>query len=83
MSYLPESYNQNKNKIKVELDLSNDEPKSHLKVQQTFIYLQNLLKRWLPSFKLQSTHVNLSKLFNVIKNDVVEKAVCDELFKKG
>ena len=39
MSYLPESYSHNKNKIKVELDLSNDEPRSHLKVQQTFIYL--------------------------------------------
>ena len=62
--------------------MSNDEPKSHLKVQQTFTYLQNLLKRWLPRLKLQTTHVNLSKLFNVIKNDVVGKAVCDELFKK-
>ena len=33
--------------------------------------------------KLKPTSVNLSRLSNVVKNDVVEKDVYDELVKKG
>ena len=44
MSYFPEPYTRSKNKIKVQLDLSNNAAKSDLKIKQVLIY-QNLLKR--------------------------------------
>ena len=38
MSYFPEPYSHNKNKIKTELDLSNYATKSSLKTQQVLIH---------------------------------------------
>ena len=44
MSYFPEPYDNNKNKMKVDLNLSNYATKSDFKTQQVFIN-QILLKR--------------------------------------
>ena len=44
MSYFLEQYTQSKNKIKVELDLSNHATKSNLKTQQVLI-CQSFVKR--------------------------------------
>ena len=44
MSHFPEPHTQSRNKIKVELDLSNYATKSDLKMQQVLVH-RNLLKR--------------------------------------
>ena len=92
MSYFPEPYTRNKNKIEVELDLSNYATKSDLKNAAGVVTLKFANKANLASLKskihkldldeLETTPVDSSKLSDVVKNEVVKKAVDDELVKK-
>ena len=100
MSYFPVAYTCSKNKIKVELDLSNYATKSDLK-NTTSIDTSNFAKKadlfhlWLEvdkldietsaeldADKLKPVSVDLERLKHVVDNDVVKKAVYDELVKK-
>ena len=45
MSYYPQPYSHNKNKIKIELDLSNLATKSDIKKQQVLINTAQLTKK--------------------------------------
>ena len=45
MSYYPQPYSHNKNKIKIELDLSNHATKSDVKKQQVLINTAQLTKK--------------------------------------
>ena len=78
--------------IWVELNLSNDVAKSDLK-SETGIDTSKFAKKLdlaclkldvdkLDIDKLKTTLVDLSKISNVVKNDVVKKAEYDELVKK-
>ena len=92
MSYFPEPFSQNKNKIKIELDLSNYATKSHLKGAtgiDTSKFTKKInsvkLKLDVDDFdvdKLKTVPVDLSKLSDVVKNQVVKKSVYDKLVKK-
>ena len=92
MSYFPEPYTRNKNKIEAELDLSNYATKSDLKNAAGVVTLKFANKADLASLKskidkldldeLETTPVDSSKLSDVVKNEVVKKAVYDELVKK-
>ena len=78
MSYFPERYSHSKNKIKLKLDLSNYATKSGLKSATGFDTSKLVKKADLVSFKSDSdksetTPVDLSRLSNVVKNDVVTK----------
>ena len=92
MSYFPEPYTRNKNKIEAELDLSNYATKSDLKNAAGVVTLKFANKADLASLKskidkldldeLETTPVDSSKLSDVVKNEVVKKAAYDELVKK-
>ena len=83
MSYFPELCTLNKNKIKVELDLSNYVTKSDLKntigvdtsnfAEKADLdsLISNIDK--LDIHETETTLVDLSKLTNVVKNEVVKK----------
>ena len=83
MSYFPEPFSRNKNKIKVELDFSNYATKSDLKGAtdintSKFAKKSNFakLKSDVDDFdidKLKTVPVHLSKLIDVVKNEVVKK----------
>ena len=82
-----ESGSYGRNMIKVELDLSNNATKSDLKGAAGIDKSQLAKKIDLGNIKsdvdrwdaLESILVDLSKLSKVVKNDVVEKTVYDEL----
>ena len=86
-SWYPESGSYGRNMIKVELDLSNNATKSDLKGTAGTDTSQLAKKINLGNIKsdvdrwdaLESILVDLSKLSKVVKNDVVEKTVYDEL----
>ena len=86
-SWYPESGSYGRNMIKVELDLSNNATKSDLKGAAGIDTSQLAKKINLGNIKsdvdrwdaLESILVDLSKLSKVVKNDVVEKTVYDEL----
>ena len=86
-SCYPESGSYGRNMIKVELDLSNNATKSDLKGAAGIDKSQLAKKIDLGNIKsdvdrwdaLESILVDLSKLSKVVKNDVVEKTVYDEL----
>ena len=63
MSYFPKPQ-ANKNKIEVELDLSNYAPKSHLKTQQLSIY-RNFLKNDLVSLKSEVDKLDIDEVKKV------------------
>ena len=65
MIVFPEPYNRSKNKINVELNLSNYATKSDQKTQQVIIH-PILLKRLIQQ-NYETTPVDLSKQSNVIK----------------
>ena len=77
MSYFPERYSHSKNKKKLKLDLSNYATKSGLKSATGFDTSKLAKKANLVSFRSDSdkseTTVDLSRLSNVVKNDVVTK----------
>ena len=84
LSYFPESH-PNKNKTEVELDLSNYSTKSD-QVNTTGVAASQFSKKddlvnlksdadKLDFDKLKTTHVDLSKLNNVVNNHVVKKDV--------
>ena len=92
MSYSPELNNHNKSKIKFKLDLSNYATKSDSK-EAAGIDTSIFAKRAdlaslkldvddLDIYKLKTVPVDLNKLSNVVKNNVVRKSVYDELVKK-
>ena len=88
MIYFPESYPRSK-KIKVELDLSNYATKSDLKNEISIDTSKFATKVDLVSLKskidkldigeLESTPVDLIKLSDVVKNEVVKKSVSENL----
>ena len=88
MSYIPEPYTLNKNKIKVELDLFNYATTSGLKIKtgvdkSDFAKMANLASLILDiddldTDKLKAVPIDLYKLSNV----VVKKTVYDKLVKK-
>ena len=83
MNYFPEPYTHSKNKIKVELDLSNYITKSDLETQQVLIHQILPRKSDLASLKSEIDKLDdLSKVSDVVKNGVVKKTVFDELLKK-
>ena len=83
MSCFPEPFQHTINKIKIELDLDNYATKSDLKsatcfVTSKFAYNADLvsLKSDVDDFDtLKTVLVDLNKLSNVVKNDVVKKTV--------
>ena len=92
MSYFPEPYTSSKNEIKFELDLSIYATKSDLKSAKD-VDISNIAKNsdvvCLKSDidkqdidKLETTPVNLNKLSNIVKIELVKKTVYDELVKK-
>ena len=88
MSYFAEAYTGSKNKMKVELDLSNYATKFDLKNAASidtsdFAVLFNLKSKIdkLDIDKLETTPVVSSKLSDVIKNEVIKKDVYDLLIK--
>ena len=82
MSYFPESNNHDKSKTKVELDLPNYAAKSDLK-GATIINISKVpdwpnLKSDVDNLdigKLETVPVDLNKLRNVVKDEVVKNAV--------
>ena len=74
MNYFPEQHSHSKNRLKVELDLSNYATKSDSKFANNDD---------LASLKLMTAPVNLNKLSNVVKNDFVKKTLYHDLFEKG
>ena len=75
MSYFPEPET-NKNKIEVELDLPNYATKSEPTVDTSLVDNLANLKSDVDEFyidELKTTSVDLSKLSNVVSNDVVKK----------
>ena len=93
MSYFWESYTRKKNKIKVELDLSNYAKKSDLK-NATGVDTSKFAKKIdlanlkldiekLDIGKLETTPTDSSKLINAVERDFVKKTVYDELVKKS
>ena len=91
MGYSPASYTHIKNKIKVEVDLSNHATKYNLKNAtgvDTSKFAENIdlaSLKWntdeLDINELETTPVDLSKLSDAVKNEVFKKAVYDELVK--
>ena len=89
MNYFLEPYSRSKNKIKVELDLSNYATKSDLKNTAgvgTLLFakktdLASLKANVDDSDKLKTVPVDLGKLNNAVTNEVVKKDVYDELVK--
>ena len=83
MRYFPELYSHSQNKINVELDLPYSVTKSDLKMTAGIDTSKPAKKADLVTFKLdvdkldldklKATSVDLSKLINVVKNDVVQK----------
>ena len=77
MSYFPKPYSQNKNKIKVELDLSHYATQSDFKKCNKYGYIKIAKKDDLASLTsdadkldihtLETTPIDLSKLSNVVK----------------
>ena len=92
ISYFPATFIHSKSKIKVELDLSIYIPKSGLKLATGIDTSEFAQKADLMGFKLdvdqldfdkfETAHVDISKLSNVTKNDIVNKSLSDELVKK-
>ena len=88
MSYFPGLYGSSKNKINVELYLSNYLTKSDLKsatgidISQFAKKKNNLLTLKSVIDQLENNPVDLNKLSDVLKNDVIERFVYDELVKK-
>ena len=87
MSYSPVPYSNIKNKINVELDLSNYGTKSDLKNATGFNTSKFAKEADLASLKsdvdrldidLQSTSIELSKLRNGVENEVVKKTLYEE-----
>ena len=81
MSYFP-PYSHSKNKIEVKLDLTNYATKSdlaNLKLDDDKSDIDKLEKLNVYELKLAST--DLSKLSDIVKNDVVKKTEYDELVK--
>ena len=92
LSYFPAPYTRSKSKIKVELDLPNHTKKSDLKNATDVDVSEFAKKTDLASLKpkidkldideLEIFPVDISKLSNVVKNEVVKKTLYDELVKK-
>ena len=91
VSYFLESYSHNKSKIRVELDLSSYATKSDLQ-KVTSINTSKFTKKVdLGNLKsdvndlvidnLKTVPVDLSKLSNLVKNDVFKRTLNDELVK--
>ena len=91
VSYFLESYSHNKSKIRVELDLSSYATKSDLQ-KVTSINTSKFTKKVdLGNLKsdvndlvidnLKNVPVDLSKLSNLVKNDVFKRTLNDELVK--
>ena len=81
VSYFP-LYSHSKNKIEVKLDLTNYATKSdlaNLKLDDDKSDIDKLEKLNVYELKLAST--DLSKLSDIVKNDVVKKTEYDELVK--
>ena len=81
VSYFP-PYSHSKNKIEVKLDLTNYPTKSdlaNLKLDDDKSDIDKLEKLNVYELKLAST--DLSKLSDIVKNDVVKKTEYDELVK--
>ena len=86
MGYSPASYTHIKNKIKVEVDLSNHATKYNSVDTSKFSENVDLASlKWntdeLDINELETTPVDLSKLSDAVKNEVFKKAVYDELVK--
>ena len=80
MSYFPERYAWSKNKIKVELDLSNYATKSDLK-SGTGVDTSNFVKKsHLASLKSDVDELNIDKLKNVSSNLDSFKSKVDKLY---
>ena len=92
MSYSPVPYSNIKNKINVELDLSDYGTKSDLKNATGFNTSKFAKEADLASLKsdvdrldideLESTSIELSKLRNGVENEVVKKTLYEEQVKK-
>ena len=90
--YFPKSYEPVGGDIYVKVDLSNDAKKVDIKIMShidtSSFALKSNLASLNPEFdkldidKLVSVPVDLSKLSDVVKNDVVKKAVYDKLVAK-
>ena len=90
--YFPKSYEPVGGDIYVKVDLSNDAKKADIKIMShidtSSFALKSNLASLNPEFdkldidKLVSVPVDLSKLSDVVKNDVVKKAVYDKLVAK-
>ena len=91
VSYFLESYSHNKSKIRVELDLSSYATKSDLQ-KVTSVNTSKFTKKVdLANLKsdvndlvidnLKTVPVDLSKLSNLVKNDVFKRTLNDELVK--
>ena len=90
MSYVPEPYSNCKNKVKVELNLSNCSTKFDLKratAIDTWKFAKKIdlatLKSIVNVKNLKTVPTDLSKLSNVAKNGVVKNVTYDELVKKS
>ena len=89
MNYVPELHIHSKNKTETKLDLSNYPTNSNLK-EVTGIDTSKIAKKTnsksdvdrLDIGELDTTPPDLSKLSNVVQNDVAEKSVYDEMVKK-
>ena len=89
MTFFREPYNHRKNKIKVKLDLSNYVIKSNSKNSICFDTLNFAKMSDLSSLKSEinkldiaksnTTPIELSKLSDVVRNEVVKKTTYDEL----
>ena len=83
MSYYPESDSHNRSKIKVELDFSNFATKSEVKKATGVLASKFAIKAGLASVKsdvdgldidqLETLSTGLSRLTNVVDNDVVQR----------
>ena len=89
MNYYPELDRHNRNKIKVEWDISNNSTKSELKYAALaatsefadFASTKSDVDK-LHANKLQSAPTDLSQLNDVVDNDVAKKDTYDTLVKK-
>ena len=81
--YFPEQYERSGGNVKIELDLSNYETKSDLTLpSKTDLASLKTKVDNLDVDKLVTVYADLSKLSNVVNNDVVNKTVYDKLVTK-
>ena len=81
--YFPKPYRSLGGNISVNVDLSNYATKSDLKIATGIDTCNFSLKSYkIDVYKLKTVPVDLSKLNDIVKNEVVKKTVYDKLVKK-